>query len=182
MTTVTINAIDYDVYADVTTADEFLAADFSATLWRAETDDDQKARALVTATRLLDRMDWLGSKTDVDQALQWPRSDTGLDEVDPDEVPQAIIDGSIVLAKLIHAGSKVDSSTTTTSNVKRQKAGSVEIEYFFPFEDGARLPTEVWELVSRYLSGSGSTLGGAIASGTCGESITCNDFRPGINF
>jgi hypothetical protein len=181
MPTVTISGTDYDVYADVATADEFLAADFSATLWRAETDEDQKARALVTATRLLDRMEWLGNKTDVDQPLEWPRSATGLDDVDPDVVPQAIIDGSVVLAKLIHSGSKVDSSASTSSNIRRQKAGSVEIEYFFPLEDGTRLPTEVMELVSRYLAG-GLGLGGAIASGTCGKSITCSDFRPGINF
>jgi hypothetical protein len=113
MPTVTINAVDYDVYADLDTADEFLAADFSADAWRAETDVDQKARADVTATRLLDRIRWAGEKTDPDQLHAFPR--TGITGLDEDTVPQPIIDASIVLAKLIHAGSSVDSQPSTQS-------------------------------------------------------------------
>lgn len=178
MATVTIQSTDYDTYADVATANEFLAADFDATLWRDETESDQKGRALVTSTRLLNRLLWAGTKTDADQLGAWPRTGTGLSDVVDDEIPQEIVDASIVLAKLIHAGSKVDSSPTTLSNVRRQRAGSVEIEYFFPSEDPSRLPVEVLELVARFLGGP--AFAGVIASGTCGESITCNNFDPGM--
>lgn len=178
MPTVTINTVDYDVYADVPAADEFLAADFGATAWRAETDDEQKSRALVSATRLLDRLVWAGDKTDPDQILAWPRSNTGLSDVDEDTVPQPIIDASIVLAKLIHAGSKVDSQPSTQSgNIRRQRAGSVELEYFFPQDNPTRLPIEVEELVARFLATANFT--GALSSGTDGESIVCHGFRPG---
>jgi hypothetical protein len=180
MPTVTINAVDYDVYADVDAANEFLAADFGATLWRAEADEDQKARALVSSTRLLNRLNWAGDKTDVDQSLAWPR--TGFSDVDEDTIPQGVVDASIVLAKLIHAGSSVDSSGDQASNIKRLKAGSVEQEFFSPtiFAETGRLPLEVEELIGRYLAGFG--LSATFTSGTCGESIADVGFSPGWNF
>lgn len=171
MPTVTISGTDYDVYADVATADDFLEADFGATLWRAEADATQQARALVTSTRLLNRQPW-------DSSRDWPRP--GTQDEQSEAVPQEVIDASIVLAKLIHAGSKVDSSPSTqTGNIKRQKAGSVELEYFFPADDPTRLPIEVLELIAPFLA---SVVVTGLASGTCGESITCNDFEPGQNF
>lgn len=163
MATVTIDTIDFETYATVEEADEYLAADFGATLWRAETDDDQKARALVTSTRILNRLSWAGQPEDSDQPLAWPRS--GIDGVDEDVIPQRVIDASIVLAKLIHAGSKVDDQQTTETGIKREKAGSVEIEYFIPTTDSQRLPTSVTELISPYIGGL--AIGGSIASGVC---------------
>lgn len=178
MPTVTINTVDYDVYADIETADEYLAADFSADGWRAETDTDKKRRADVTATRLIDRMLWAGDKTDADQLHAFPR--TGIAGLDEDTVPPAIIAASIVLAKLIHAGSQVDSQPSTHSgNIKRQQAGSVSIEYFLPTDDPTRLPVEVLELIGPFLPTA--SFGGALAFGTCGTSITDRDhsFEPG---
>lgn len=169
MPTVPISSADYAVYADLATADDYLLADFSATTWRDETVEDQKSRALVTSTRILNRMPWSSDR-------DWPRAGTA--DTDTGDVPQDVIDASIVLAKLIHAGSTVDSSPTTASTVRRQKAGSVEIEYFDPtlFSDPTRLPIEVWELIQKYLSSITVT---ALASGTDGESITCNPYTVG---
>lgn len=177
MATVTIGTTDYDVYADVGAADDYLAAEFDATLWRAEDDDDQKSRALVSATRLLDRQKWAGDKEDEDQLHAFPRTGMGLADIDDDEIPQDIIDASIVLAKLIHSGSNVTSSEDSASNIKRQKAGSVEQEFFSPtlFEDSGRWPTEVLELIGRYLAGGG-TGGTNVAFGTDGCSMTNETF------
>jgi hypothetical protein len=178
MATVTIATVDYEVYADIETADAYLAADFGASLWRAEADEDQKARALVTATRILDRQLWPGQKEDPDQALAWPRTGTGISGVEDDEIPQPIIDASIILAKLIHAGSKVDDQATTDTGIKRQKAGSVEIEYFIPTTDPSRLPVAVMELIGPFLGGAG--FAGSIASGTgaCGPDLCYSPTGP----
>jgi hypothetical protein len=132
MPTVTISATDYAVYADLPAANAFLAADFGATDWRAETDTDEQKRALVTATRLLNRLNWAADR-------DWPRP--GTDDTQTAAVPQPVIDASIALAKLI------------------------------------RLPVEISELIGPYLAGA--TIGGALASGTCGKSITCRDFETG---
>jgi hypothetical protein len=169
MPTVTISATDYAVYADLPAANAFLAADFGATDWRAETDTDEQKRALVTATRLLNRLNWAADR-------DWPRP--GTDDTQTAAVPQPVIDASIALAKLIHSGSKVDSQPSTqTGNIRSQRAGSVAIEYFFPLDDPTRLPVEISELIGPYLAGA--TIGGALASGTCGKSITCRDFETG---
>lgn len=171
--TVTISGHEYEVYADLPTADAYLAAEPSAALWRTG-DEDANGRADVSATRILNRMQWPGEKTDPAQALAWPRKNTGLADVDDDTIPQAIIDGSIELANAIRNGYDAANQTSTTaSNVKRQKAGSVEIEYFSPDSDAAmRLPLPVTELIGPYLAGAGG-FGGSFATGTDG----CSDFR-----
>lgn len=180
MPTVTLGSTDYEVYSDLDAADEYLAADFGATAWRDEADEDQKARAKVTAFRLLNTVRWRGEKTDEDQTAAFPRSGMGLDDIDDDEIPQEIIDAENVLAKLIHAGSPVVSSSSSASNIKRQQAGSVSIEYFSPIIIGqpSRWPQEVLDLIRRFFGGTGSA-GGSIATGTCGESAFCPDFRVG---
>lgn len=171
---VEIGSQEYQTYASDAEAHEYLAADFGAAVWRAEDDEDQHARALVTATRILDRMAWAGDKADAAQALAWPRTGTGITGVEDDAIPQPIIDASILLAKLIHAGSAVDGTPSTAQSIKRQRAGSVEQEFFRSFDDPTRLPTEVHELIGPYLAGSGG-VGGAIASGVCEPTA----FHPG---
>lgn len=171
---VTIGSITYPVYSDLDTTDEYLNADFAAGAWRAEADVDQKARAIVTGTRLLDALPWRGEKTDPDQENAFPRTGMGLSDIADDEIPQEITDANAILARHIHDGSLVLSSTTTASNIKRQKAGSVEVEYFSPIilGDPTRLPQDVLDLIKRFLAGTGVPAG-VIATGTCRPSGFC---------
>lgn len=180
---VTIGSTEYDVYADLATADQYLNAESWATEWRAETDDEVKARALVTATRTLDKLTWPGTKTYEGQLLEWPRKSTGLSTdlvPDSDTIPQRIIDATAVLAALTVAGVDFTSKASTkTGGVKSQKAGSVAIEYFrdvFDFE-GTRLPLAAWELIAPLLAGSTVT-GGVEAFGTSRSSRFRGTNRP----
>jgi hypothetical protein len=177
---VTIGSATYETYATVEEADAYLAADFTATAWRDETDEDAKARALVTATRLLDRQVWPGQKTDEDQDQAWPR--TGVSGVDEDDIPQAVIDACCLLAKYIHEGSTLETSTTTANNTKRLKAGSAEIEYFFPLTNGTRLPLPVMELLAGLLGTAGSAITAAQSFGTDGCSVADDSYRPASGF
>lgn len=175
---VEISGIVYPVYSDLDTANEYLAADFNAAKWRAETDEDQLKRAIVSATRTLDSMAWLGTKTDPDQLNAFPRTGMGLSDISDDEIPQEIVDANALLARHIHDGSFIPSAVTLGSNVKRQKAGSVEIEYFSPtlLGDPNRLPQDVLDLVRRFLGGT-AILAGSIATG-----VHCpSGFRPGFD-
>jgi hypothetical protein len=183
MATVDIGANSYEVYADLDTADAYLGAESWATAWRAETDDDAKSRALVTATRTLDKLVWSGSKTDPEQPLQWPRKGTGLSaDLVPDEdtIPQRVIDAAAVLAALVIAGVDfVSKPSTQTGAVKRQQAGSVSIEYFrdvFDFE-GDRLPLQAWELIAPLLGGAG-IIGGSEGTGLRETSRFYDNNRP----
>lgn len=174
--TVTIGSTEYDVYADITTADQYLAAESGATAWRDEADETVKARALVSATRLIDRQQWPGERYEADQPLAWPRSGTGLSGVEDTVIPQEVIDATCVLASMIVAGVDVTGTPSTTAgSIKRQQAGSVSIEYFGDFSTtGTRLPLQVTEILAP-LFGSTSFAGGARAHGT----DACSDFSRG---
>lgn len=177
---VSVGGSEYDVYAAVADADHYLEAEFSdaATRWRdaTKTTDDDKARATVSGTRVIDRQTWPGSKTGGEyQTLQWPRTGTGIDGVDDDVIPQAIVDASILLAAEINSGTNVAGSTSTDDRIKRQQAGSVSLEYFRDLSDGQRFPTAIQELLAPYLAGATSTLAGALSYGTS----ECSDFGTG---
>lgn len=179
MATVTIGAVDYQVYSDLDYANEFLAADFTAAAWRAEEDEDQLGRALVSAARLLDRQVWPGDKEESDQLTAWPR--TGVSGVEDGEIPQQLIDANALLAKFIHEGSSVETSSSTANNVRRQAAGSVSIEYFYP-TSGTRLPLPVSELLAGLLGGSGSIISPAQSFDTCRPSSADDNYGHTVGF
>lgn len=166
----------YDVYADEADADNYLDAAFHADAWRSETNDDVKRRALVTATRLLDRQSWLGEKTVDDQPLEWPRAETGVDGVGASDVPQAIVDATIELALALVDGSDVQDVQNTSQKLQSIKAGSVSLTYFRGAEGKAvRFPQIVQELVRDLLAGS-QKVGRSTSSGTGGSTTTDDDF------
>lgn len=160
-----IGSLHYSVYATVEEADDYLAAAIHADTWRADTTDTEtKQRALITATRLLDRQSWRGDKTDSDQALENPR--TGIDPYDYDNVVSATIELALALVD----GSEAQNETTANKIVSL-KAGSVSLQ-FLPGADGVptRFPKIVQELIGRYIGGDSSSIGPK-ATGVDGESI-----------
>lgn len=177
---VIINGVEYITYADVFYADEYLAADPNAAAWRAEADDDVKARALVNATRVLNNLRWRGSKTDADQELAWPR--TGVSDRDgsvaSDTIPQRIIDACVELANQVLNGVDIANFRTTATAERRIKAGSVEIENFRGAEGSpVPLPWPAWSLIRDYISGPASSAG-SISAGTDCETTTKPGYRP----
>lgn len=177
--TVTITSGNvYDVYASLAQADLYLTANYLATTWFDLT-DDQKGQLLVTSTRLLDRQCWLGEKTEEDQPLQWPRTNTGVDGVEDNIVPDGIINGSIELAFAIFTDdSVVNSQVPGAQKLRSLGAGSVNLQWFRGAEGDqaryGRFPLPVQELVGRYLCGS-RTVSGLVVSGTGGISVTEDD-------
>lgn len=138
MPTVDIGGTEYAVYADVATADAYLAADFTrAAIWDALT-EDQKEMALVTATRVL-------------QSLAW------IDGVPSTEAPviTAVEQACAVFACDIATNPTLADSPSGGSNVKSVGAGSARVEFFGP-TTGTPLPPAVFRLISSML-GSADT-------------------------
>lgn len=176
---VTIGSNQYDVYADISQADDYLAASTDAATWNAETDDDVKGRALVTATRFLDRQSWAGDKTDDNQVLDWPRSDTGISGVVDDEIPDDIVNAAIEIASALLNGVDIVNYSTSDQKEKSLKAGSVAVEYFRQDEELAYpLPRAIYELISPYYGGASTILSGSSSSGT----DKCNPLNYGWDF
>ncbi len=163
MATITISGNDYEAYQTVAEIDVYAAAAVgdAAAGWNLA-DPTTQAPAAVSASRLIDRQQWQGEKTDPAQAEAFPR--TGLfypdgTEVPSDEVPQQVLDANSELAMDLLAGSTVQSDPSTQQQTRRLKAGSVEIEYFNIPGTGTRFPQTVMELIGFWLGGQAGVVG-----------------------
>lgn len=180
MATVTIDSVAFAAYADEDDADEYLLASFHASNWTSAT-ELQKQMALVTATRLLDRQDWLGDKTSSSQTLEWPRTNTGVTGVTNTVIPEDIVNACIELALSLVDGSEVQSEQNIAQKIQSLRAGSVGITYFRGAEGSPlRFPLIVHELVGKYLAGATRSLTGLASGVDSGDGDATNlDF--GVN-
>jgi hypothetical protein len=95
--TATVGASDANSYLSVAAADSIASTMLSTLEWGTATTDD-KGKALIAATRYLDQLDWIGTKTSTTQALLWPREDATCGEKDyannviPDEIKYSTFD------------------------------------------------------------------------------------------
>lgn len=158
MAEVTINGKAYEAFADIEFADDYLAADAArADAWDERDDDPDKARGLVSATRLLLRdVPWKDGPPDL--------------TVPPEAVKQA----TALLAADILAKPALADKASTGSNVKRVSAEGTGVE-FFRGDDSAvtPLPSAAWNLLlaaGLIGTGAGALEGGAFYSGGCQES------------
>ncbi len=122
--TITISTRTFSAYASLAEADAYLAGAAGAlrTTWTgAET--DAKRRALVTATRALDRLPWRGTKALASQATAWPRAGIGTTGVPADIEAAAIL----IAADLVAHGGRL---AIADLDVKREQIGPKEAEYF----------------------------------------------------
>lgn len=158
MAEIDISAESYSAFADLDYAEFYIGADATlAEPWGA-LDDDDKGRNIVTATRILLRQPWKVVPTF-------------------DAPPDAVRDATCEFAGAIANGYDLGTPAAASLQVRRQKAGSVEVEYFRDLDGPAYrpppLPTAVWDLIKPLLkSTSGAALPLSIASGTDGCSLT----------
>jgi hypothetical protein len=168
MATISIGGVVYEVYGNDAEANTYFKTRIGAGAWDAVEVLD-KRKGLLTATRYLDRLRWVGTKTSPSQPLAWPRE--GVTDLEgaavvgtPDKVKFACYELAFALTQ---DASILDNASGTTGNKKRVKAGSVEVEYF-RMTSGTRLPTVVHEWIREFLTGIGE-VEFAIASGTSEE-------------
>lgn len=159
MPEIVLNAFSYPSYATVAEADSYLAADVQRADDWAGTPPERKARALISATRLLGLQNWTAGA---------PPSTEGT--IDPRVVMAAILLAADV------AGNPALASGVENSNVKRVKAGSAEVEFFAPVKGGG-LPPALKEVLGPLLGGSGAPKAHRAASyGVASGSDFCSRF------
>lgn len=144
-------------YATIAEANTYLDDSVRAGSWEF-LDDDNKARALLTATRMLDRREWQGEVADEDQTLAFPR--TGLADYGSTQFPSPIIEACIELAYELTQDAEVESQSQG-KNTKKLTAGSTSIEYFRPggvrgLASVKRFPDVVEEIIADLLASSRS--------------------------
>jgi hypothetical protein len=134
------------IYGSVGDADNYFYAHINYSDWADATKED-KWRCLATATRLIDRLNFVGQKADADQALQFPRSGAT-------KVPIAIEQACYELALKLHMGLDPDTEARQLS-VRLQGYGGSRTDYdrtFVPDYVRAGIPSQVaWNLLYPYL-------------------------------
>lgn len=140
----TVGSATANSFVTTDEADTYLDARSNAGAWNDETDDDQKARALIDATRQLNLLLYIGTRVDTTQALAWPRNyatDPDKPNIDSlgdisllyfanDVIPQRIKDATCELAlEFLRAGTTDIASQDTSLNVTRLVAGPIELDF-----------------------------------------------------
>jgi hypothetical protein len=100
--TATPGSASANSYLSVATGDD-LANLYLGTLKWSSASTDNKGRALIMATRYLDELDWIGTRTSTTQALAWPRTDAACGEwsFSSSEIPQPIKQACFDLAEAL---------------------------------------------------------------------------------
>lgn len=131
-------------------------------------DVNTKSAALIDATRYLERLDWIGTRTVSTQALSWPRSGVSDREglaLDSSVVPSFIKEATYEIAlRLAEDPDLIDNFLQQTrDNTKRVRAGNVEAEFFVP-TNGTPIFEWLVPLLRPYLR-SATGISGNFASG-----------------
>jgi|TARA_Y100000289_G_scaffold24604_1_gene24071 hypothetical protein len=160
------SANSYITLSDAQDIIDGFVEDADVTAWGSAT-DDQKNRALYTATQRLDRERFIGARATDTQALQWPRTGvrkpdtyvntyaTGFpfrisdDYFTDEEIPDQVKRAQVVLAVYLN-NNKDGIGLSGLEDYKRVKLGNIEVE---PDKTGAVGADRVPPLLERYLTG-----------------------------
>ena len=160
------NANSYLTLSDAQDIVDGMVEDADVTAWASAT-DDQKNRALYTATQRLDRERFLGARATDTQALQWPRTGvrkpdtyvntyaTGFpfrisdDYFTDTEIPDQVKRAQVVLAVYLN-NNKDGIGLSGLEDFKNVQIGSLNVT---PDKTGAVGADRVPPLLERYLTG-----------------------------
>lgn len=139
-------------YASMDEADAWMLGDAGPlrTSWTAASADDQR-RALVTATRTLDRLPWRGTKATAGQATAWPRAGVGAVTV-PNDIEVA----AILIAA--HRVAYPEGPLADAATVAEEEIGEKRVRYFHHLADvvervvGGELAVDVRPYVAPWLA------------------------------
>ncbi|NBS70351.1 hypothetical protein EBT31_15775 [bacterium] len=135
----TPGAADANSYITLAEAQAYADGDIDAVEWYAAS-TDQRTRALITATRNLDLVGFVGTRSTTTQALAWPRKDFKTTEKTyaADEIPAEIKTATWELAKslvkdMVIAGQVAGSTPLIpgipNAGLKRVKLDVMEVEW-----------------------------------------------------
>ena len=160
------SANSYITLSDAQAIVDGMVEDADVTAWASAT-DDQKNRALYTATQRLDRERFIGAKATNTQALQWPRTGvrrpdtyinsyaTGFpfriseDYFSETEIPDQVKRAQVVLAVYLN-NNKDGIGLSGLEDFKSVQLGSLNVT---PDKTGAVGADRVPPLLERYLTG-----------------------------
>ena len=129
--TATLKSATANSYVTLAEADTYFETTPESSTWDNKT-DDQKNRALISATRWIDSLVFEGDRCDENQALKWPRNNYHVDRV---ELTCSAIPNNIKYAQYELARALANDTESITGNkgtdgvYEKVKMGDMEVEY-----------------------------------------------------
>ena len=118
--------INVNSYVSLEEANEYFAQRLGADYW-ASLDDEQKEKALITATKKIDRLPFIGSKKDPAQPLQFPRIPLGQNV--PQAIKDAVCEEALTELQFLNANDEDVYNGALTGNYQSLKLGDATITY-----------------------------------------------------
>ena len=127
----TLKSATANSYVTLAEADTYFETVPDSTTWDNKT-DDQKKRALISATRWIDSLNFYGDRCDEDQALKWPRNNYEVDDVELacTAIPKNIKYAEYELARaLANETDAITGNKGTDGTYEEVKIGDMEVKY-----------------------------------------------------
>ena len=127
----TLSGASANSYVTLAEANTYFETVPDSSTWTDKT-DDQKNRALISATRWIDALSFYGDRCTETQALKWPRENYTVDGIDlacsliPAEIKTATYELARALANDTGA---ITDSTGTTGIYDEVKLGDLQVKY-----------------------------------------------------
>ena len=129
--TATLKSATANSYVTLAEANTYFETVPDSTTWDNKT-DDQKKRALISATRWIDSLNFYGDRCDEDQALKWPRNNYEVDDVELacTAIPKNIKYAEYELARaLANETDAITGNKGTDGTYEEVKIGDMEVKY-----------------------------------------------------
>lgn len=140
-------------YVTVAEAEVYFADRLNATAWLSA-EDSQKSQALITATSMLDNLDWAGAAVSMSQSLAFPRN---AEYFDP-RLGSMVMSSSIIPSRILQATCEQayhllnnDDLLDNTGLIKNLSVGSVNLGIIRP---ASKMPITVKRLIKPLLVNS----------------------------
>ena len=127
----TLKSATANSYVTLAEANTYFETVPDSTTWDNKT-DDQKNRALISATRWIDSLNFYGDRCDEDQALKWPRNNYHVDDVELacTAIPKNIKYAEYELARaLANETDAITGNKGTDGTYEEVKIGDMEVKY-----------------------------------------------------
>ena len=130
----TLSGASANSYVTLAGANTYFETVPDSSTWTSKT-DDQKNRALISATRWIDALNFYGDRCTTTQALKWPRDEYTVDGIDLacSLIPEPIKIATYELARALANDTDAITGTTGTSGIYDQvELGELKVKYNKP--------------------------------------------------
>ena len=127
----TLSGANSNSYVTLAEANSYFETVPNSSTWDDKT-DDAKNRAIISATRWIDSLNFYGDRCDTSQALSWPRNNYHVDRVEltcsaiPADIKYATYELATALANDTDAGT---GNTGTTGLYEQVELGELKVKY-----------------------------------------------------